>query len=899
MSAQPRTGTRVAGVLARLLLLLYPPGFRRELGAEIIRDIELEAAEHSRAGLAARLRWLAPLAWSLVRNGVAEWREGPDPRGLSGLERERRAPFADVLRQDLAFGVRSLVRRPAFTGIAATTLALGIGATTAMFSVVRGILLRPLPYPDSDRLVTVWESSPEEVGTPDGGMLSNADFRDVRDEVAGIESIALVVAANLTVNEEGGAELVRGAQATPGLFRVLGVPLARGRDFTDEENAAGGPAVVIVRADYWRDRFGEPDDALGSTIRIGGTTHLVVGVAPPGFDYPDDAHLWVPVQNDEEGCGRGCVNQGSVARLRDGAGLEATRAELETLSVRLESEYPDTNTDKRFAIATLRDVTVGDVRPALLLLLGAVATVLLIACANVANLILVRGRGRITEVAVRTTLGAGRRRIVRQLVTESGLLACLGGVGGVALAWLGVEVVLSIAPDTIPRLDEVALDPATLGFAALLVVLTAAVFGMTPALLTSRFELTGALRAGGRGDVTGGRSSRARATILTVEVALSVMLLTGAGLLVRSLARTIDVEPGYDVRDVAVFRLSLPRARYEPEARVQFIDRLLERLRGLPGVDEAAVFVGPPLSSVSVWGGFTRSDLPRPEPGEGPLANYRAVGPGALELLHIPVLAGRTFRESDRRDAEPVVVITRETAERYFPGEDPVGRRVYLQVSTGFDEEGARTIVGVVENFRGSRLTEPPDAETIVPFAQAGAGFPHILLRGANPGALLDAARTELQSLDPELPFIQPGTMQDLLDAQLARPRFYVLLLSILAGLAVTLAAVGMYGVVAYAVSRRTKEIGVRMALGAQSPQVVALVLSQGIRPAIVGVVLGVLGALAAGGVMRGLLYEVAPQDPVTLIAVPLVLLGVVVAACALPARRATKVSPVTALRSE
>lgn len=887
------------GIIARPLLLLYPREFRRSLGPDLLRDLRMEASDIVNDGTRSLPLWLLRSAVSLVSNALSEWREGPDPRGLSGIAGAEKAGRIDTLRQDLSFAVRGLSRRPGFAVVAVVTLALGIGSTTAMFSVVRGVLLRPLPFPESERLVTVWESSPEDAASLDGGLLSHPDFRDVRDEVRGLASIALVNATDLTVTEEGGAEMVAGARATPGLFDVLGVPLARGRDFTDLEDRHGGPSVVIVSADYWRDRFGPVDQALGSVVRISGKSHQVVGVAPPGFEYPDEARLWIPAQNDEEVCRRGCVNRGSVARLLDGASVETVRAELETLAARLGAEYPATNGDSGFAIATLHDVTVGDVRPALWLLLGAVGMVLLIACANVANLILVRGRGRVTEVAIRTTLGAGRHRILKQLLTESALIAVLGGALGLVLALFAVELVLAVAPENIPRLDEVGLDPMSLGFAALLVVATTGIVGAMPALLVSGVDPGRSLRSGGRGDVTGGRSGQARATILTVEVALSVLLLVGAGLMVRSLVRTTDVDRGYRVADTAVFRLSLPRARYEPADRVQFMDRLRERLAALPGVESASVFVALPLSYTSIFGGFTRTELPLPEAGEGPSTNWRSAGPGALEALEMPIVSGRAFRASDRKDAEPVVIVSQRLADLYFAGEDPVGRQIDLHVWTGFEEEGPRTIVGVVGDFRGARLRQAPEAEVIVPYAQAGSGFPHVLLSGGSPAAMLEAARAELRALDPELPMMQPGTLDELLDRELAQPRFYLLLLGLLASLAVVLAAIGMYGVVAYAVSQRTKEIGVRMALGARSPEVVELVLRQGLKPALVGVTLGVLAALGMGNLMRGLLYEVAPTDPLTLFAVPVLLLLIVVAACAVPARRATRVSPATALRSE
>lgn len=805
----------------------------------------------------------------------------------------------DVFRQDVRYAFRSLRARPGFSTIAVLTLALGIGATTAMVSVVRGIVLRPLPYPESGRLVTVWESPPEEATSLDGGYLSHPNFRDVRDEIGGIESIALVDGTNLTVSEDGGAVLVRGARITPGFFEVFRLPLLRGREFTEAEDVYGGPKVAIVSPAYWRDRLGGREDVLGSTIRIGGEAYEIVGVAPPGFRYPDEAQIWIPAQNDEEGCGRGCVNRGSVARLAPGASVGSTRRALEALAARLEARYPESNTDVTFAVATLQDVTVGDVRPALWILLGAVGMVLLIACANVANLLLVRGRARLTELAVRTSLGADGRRIFRQLMTESGLLALLGGLGGVGLAVWGIDRVLALAPDSIPRIEEVGLDPLTLAFAGLLVALTTLVFGLAPAIALSRIEASRALRQGGRGDVTGGRSGRGRTAILASEVALSVILLVGAGLMVRSLARMSEVRPGFDASGITLFRLSLPSARYSPDQRVAFIDRLSERLTAVPGVEGVAVMVAPPLSGVTIFGGFTRTDRPEPEPADEPSAMWRAAGAGALDMLGIPIVAGRSFRTTDRRESEPVAIVTRRLAREYFGDVDPIGRQIDVQVSTGYPDDLPRTVVGVMGDIRGLRLTRAPVAELVIPYAQAAAGFPHVLLRGRDPAALLDAARRELRALDPELPLMQPGTMDQLIEEQLAQPRFYLLLLSLFAALAVVLAAVGMYGVVAYAVSQRTREIGVRMALGARVSQVVKLVLWQGLRPALFGIALGVLAAWWGGSLMRGLLYEVAPQDPITLLAVPVLLLAVVILACAIPARRASRIPPAIALRSE
>ncbi len=611
----------------------------------------------------------------------------------------------DTLLQDLRYTLRSLRARPGFAAVAVLTLALGIGATTAMFSVVRGVLLRPLPYPESDRLITVWETTPEGMTSLEGGDMSHANFRDVRDEVEGIESIALVNGANLTVSGDGGAELVRGGVITPAFFEVFRTPLILGRGFTELEDRYQGPKVAIVSADYWRDRLGGREDILGSSIQIGGASHRIVGVAAPDFHYPADAQIWVPAQNDEEGCGRGCVNRGSVARLAPSVRVGALRPALAALAARLADEYPDTNATTVFAVATLRDVAVGDVRPALWILLAAVAMVLLIACANVANLMLVRGQRRLTEIAVRSSLGADGGRILRQLITESGLLAALGGAGGLLLAAWGVGRVLAWAPDNIPRIEEVALDPVTVAFAVALVILTTILFGLAPALALTRIDLNSALRSGGRGDVTGERRGRGRAAIIASEVALSVVLLIGAGLMIRSLVRITQVDPGFDVSQITAFRLSLPSARYDPEARVAFADRYTEQLAAVPGVEEVAFMIAPPLSTISVWGGITRTDAPEPEPGEGPTANYRVSGVGALEMLGIPIVAGRGFRATDRHDSEPVVIITRQLADEVFAGVDPIGRKLRLHVTTGYEETQPRTIIGVAGDVRGTALT--------------------------------------------------------------------------------------------------------------------------------------------------------------------------------------------------
>jgi putative ABC transport system permease protein len=808
----------------------------------------------------------------------------------------------DTLRQDLRYALRALNARRWFTLIATLTLALGIGATTAIFSVVRGVLLRPLPYAHSDALLMVWQADAAEV-TTSGHLLSHPNFLDVRAQVPAMTSIAQVGATNLTVTEPGPAQLISGGRVSTQFFQVFGATPVLGREFSEEEDRFRGPAVAIISHAYWQEALGARADVLGSSIRINGTEHQIVGVAPPGFDYPSRARIWIPIQNNDEGCGRGCVTRGAVARLAPGASVEQARTQLRELATRLEAQYPETNTQTTMTTATLHEMTVGEVRNALLILLGAVGMVLLIACANVANLLLVRGRARSMEIAVRSTLGADRGRIVSQLLSESALLAILGGILGIVLASWGVALLRAIAPQDLPRLDEIRLDGLTLLFAGALAVLTVLMFGLMPALHVSRMGLSASLRMGGRSDVSGGGRSRGRSLILVGEVALSVMLLLGAGLLVRSFVRMQDIRPGYEAAGITQFRLSLPAARYpDPGDAVRFMDALLERLRALPGVEQASVMVAAPLSDVTMFSSFERTDRPPPPPGEGPGFFYRIVDEATLELLRIPILSGRGFLPTDRHGSEPVTLISKLAADRYFPGEDPVGKLIRLSISAGYEEpdDAPRRIVGVFADVRGNQLSTAPEPEVWIPYAQSGAGFPNVLVRGRiAPARILEAARGIVQQLDAELPLVRPGVMDDFVAAQLARPRFYLLLLGLFAILAVVLAAVGLYGVVAYAVAQRTREIGLRVALGARARQVVNLVLWQGVRPAVLGLLLGLAGAAAAGRIVRGLLFEVEPGDPVTFALVPVVLLSVVVLACALPALRAVRIAPSSALRHE
>jgi len=802
---------------------------------------------------------------------------------------------------DIHFAVRSLARRPGFTLAAAGTLALGIGATTAIFSVANAVLLRSLPYPDAQELALVWDDDRKDPAARPGGEMSSPDFRDIQAESQTLEAIALYTTANHTLTGDRPAEVVRGARATRDLFRVFASEPVLGRTFTEEETRYQGPDAVVVSDGFWRSRLGGDPGVLGTTLTINGEAHPIVGVAPPGFDFPSDARLWLPFQNNDEGCGRGCKITSAVARLADGVSLDQARAELDRISARLEAEYTDSNADLVYRVTPLRDVVVGDVRTALWILLGAVGMVLLIACANVANLILLRGGSRRTELAVRTALGAGRRHLLSQLMTENAVLALLGGVGGVLLAWWAVSGLVRLAPDQLPRMEEVGLDVTTAVFALGIVALTVLIFGLAPALRISGEGVAESLRRDSRGGVGDPAGRRTRALVLVAEVALSVMLLLAAGLMLRSLARMQAVDLGLTTADVSVFRLSLPGARYDgPDARVAFLDRLEERLAAIPGVESVATGVSIPFGTVSLGGTFLRPELPEPEPGAAPNPGYRTLDPDAFDALGLEVVRGRPFVEADRQGAPPVALINEAAAARYWPGEDPIGKMMDVHISVGYSETEPRTVVGIVRDFR-SEVTRPARPEMYVPTAQAGASFPHVAIRapGRPPGEVLAAAREVLASLDPELPMVQPASLDEMVAEQMAAPRFYLVLLSLFAVMAVALAAVGIYGVVAFMVVQRTREIGMRMALGAGVDAVVRMVVWQGLGPALAGLAIGLAGALALGRLVSGILYEVAPTDAMTWTLTALLLLGVVAGATALPARRATRIPPAEALRAE
>jgi predicted permease len=798
----------------------------------------------------------------------------------------------DRITQDLKIAIRALLRQRTFSLVAVITLALGVGATTAIFSVVYGILLKPLPYVESDRLVTMGQTAKSAPEEPVDGSTSPVNFLDWKRQAKTIEMMALYSGGRAVISNQGEADVVPIGSVTPDFFKVFKATPIMGREFTADEDRPGGPRAIVVSYGFWQERLGGRNDVLTQSVEISGVPWPIVGVAPRGFEFPEGARFWMPVRNNNEQCGRGCVFLNGIGRLAPGVSVEAAQQEMRSIAEALERDFPNANTDVTVMVQTLHERTVGNVRLALSVLLGAVAMVLLIACANVANLVLVRGAARQNEIAVRTALGAGRRGLVSYLLTENLVLAVLGGALGLVVAAWGIDVLRAVAPSNLPRLDEVGFDVPTFLFALTVVCATTVLFGLGPSLQLSRVPLSQAL--GHRGAIGSGRTKWTRSTLLIGEVGLSLVLLLGAGLLLRSLSSLQNTDMGFDAAGVTVFMVSLPPARYPAPQVIATHEQLDEQFRALPGVTHVARISGLPLGVSENVLSWTRPDQPPPPPGQGPVSLYRVVDADYFETMKIPVLAGRAFAPTDRDGAQRVVIISRRMADVFWPGENPVGRPIQIS------GQQPAVVVGVVANVRSQTLATQAQPEMYVPHMQTGLrSVMYVVKSSLDSAQVLSAAREVVRRLDARLPLIFPGSMADLVDEQLARPRFYLVLLALFAVLAVVLAAVGIYGVVAYVVTQRTREIGVRMALGAKQREVVTLMLWQGLRPAFAGMLIGGAVAIGAGRLIRGLLYEVQPHDPLTFVGVTFVLLVVVLVACAIPARRASTVPPAEALRGE
>ena len=801
-----------------------------------------------------------------------------------------------ALIQDVAYSLRRLRKAPGFALVAVATLALGIGANAAIFSAVNAVLLRPLPFAEPGRLVVVnhvWKGRPV--------VVSPQNFLDFESETRSFDALAVYDTDSATLTGRGEPVQLATGETSVAFFDVLRVTPAVGRGFRPGENEPGHNRVVVLSQGLWRERFGADPAVVGQSVILDGMPHTIVGVAPPGFDFPRGRALWRPLEYDARfrTQSRGAWYLSAIGRLRPGASTDSARAEAETIGARLAAAYPDANEGLGLTVRPLLEAMVGKVRTPLLVLLGAVGLVLLIACANVANLLLSRAAAREGELAVRSAMGAGRGRLVRQLLTEASVLGLLGAAAGlVVAAWSG-ELILALEPRDVPRLDQIRLDPVVVAFTLGCALLTTVVFGTIPAILATRRSSVVGLREGGRG-LLSGRGGRMRRGLAVAEMALAVTLLAGAGLLLRSFSELSRVDPGFRSDSVLVFHLGLPDGRYpEGSPRTMFYSRMLETLGALPGVQSAAATMAVPLRGFGFSFSFAVDGRPEVPPAQQPTLETRVVTASYFRTLGIPVVSGREFAETDDASAPRVVVISREAVRRHFPGQDPIGQRIRLGWGPAEDKVGG-IVVGVVGDVKEAGLDEQHPAEVYLPYAQKPVGGMDVVLRtSVPPVSLAPAVRGAVHDLDPDLPVARIEPLARIVSASIAQPRFYTALLTAFAGTALLLAALGLFGVISVGVSQRTREIGVRMALGARSGDVLRLVLREAAILAGVGIAAGLATALALSRTLSTLLFNLGPRDPLTFAAAPLVLLLTTLVAAWVPARRAARVDPIEALRSE
>jgi predicted permease len=816
----------------------------------------------------------------------------------------RSAAFIDVLRRDVRFAARALIKTPAFTIAAVLALALGIGATTAILSVVNAVLLRPLPYADSDRLVVILHDGRNPVAP--------ANFLDWRQQTKSFTDIAAAEywTPNLTGVDE--PEHIFGLRMTAGMIPMLGIAPMLGRTFTPDDDTPGNEHVAVISYGLWQRRFAGDRDVVGHQVQLEGQPFTIIGVMPASFQFAPfwatRAELWAPLALGQRSASRGGNSLRIFARLRPGITFEQARADLGAVTARLEREYPGTN--RGVTIEALKQKVVGNIRTPLLVLLVAVAFVLLIACANVAHMLLARATARQKELAVRAALGATRGRLIAQMLAESALLAACGGVAGLLLARWGVRALIAASPAIIPRIANVTVDGRVLSMTILITAATAIVFGLIPALRAARVDLAETFKDGDRGSSDGQSRHRLRSGLVASEFALALVLLIGAGLMLRSFSALQRIDPGFDPRDVVTMTISTSGTKEgAPQLRQAFFNDALARVRAIPGLESASYINHLPIAG-DEWGfPFFVEGRPKPKPGDAPTATYRVVFPGYFHTMRIPLLRGRDVADVDREGAQDVVVINEFMAKKHWPGEDAIGKRITL------GDGPSVTIVGIAKNAVRDQWSAPAAEEVFVPFAQtqgfltdAGSHYGYLTLvarAACNGRSACDAATfavpivAAVRGIDRNVPISEVQTMSAVVAQATAEPRFYVVLLAAFAAIAVVLAAVGIYGVMSYSVSRRTHEIGIRIALGAEPSTVLRFIVRQGMTLAFIGATAGLVAAFALTRLMHGLLYGVGATDPTTFVAVTAALCAVALAASYVPARRATRIDPLVALRSD
>jgi putative ABC transport system permease protein len=807
----------------------------------------------------------------------------------------------DDALQDLRYGLRILRKHPSFAIVAALTLALGVGATTTIFSVVDAVLLRPLPYPDADRIAMVWEN----VNLPQYKNAQNAaapgNFHDWRDQNSTFSNMAATRDGAWSLTGSGDPVRVTGQMVSASLFAVLQVEPVLGRTFTADEDRDAAPHVVLLGHGLWVDRFGSNPAIVGQTIRLNDEPFTVVGVMRRGFHFPNaDDQLWVPLGLSAQQL----ANHGShflrvVGRLEPGATLAQAQSDLDAVAVQLTKAFPNSNTGVGVTVISLSEQTVGDVRRPLLVILGIVGFVLLMVCANIGNLVLARAAVRGREFAVRTALGASRRRLLRQLLAESMLLAAVGGACGLLLAWWGVAGLRWLAPANLPRLDDIAVNGSVAAFNVAVALVAGVLCGVMPSLQAQAGDLHGALKDETRATSSGARV-RVRDVLVIAQTALGVVVLVGGGLLLRSFMQLSQVPVGFRADGVLTFRVVLPTARYRTEPqRTAFYRQLLDRLHALPGVQSAAGIISVPLAATGSMSMVSVEGQPPPLPGQVRLVDFRTISPGYFRTMSIPILSGRDVAWSDTNTTERAIVVSQTAARTFWPNQDAIGKRVTPGTPTSTTPW--LTVVGIVADVRQVDLVRTPRPAMYVPASQDQGTFPalrdFVVRTSGDPAALAPSIRSAVWGVDSTLPVDRVQTMEQAKATVTATEQFNLLLVSVFAGLALLLAASGLYGLTTYSVSQRTRELGIRVALGARGGTLLRLVLAQGVRLTLVGLAVGAVAALTLTRVMEALLFGIGARDPITFAAVSLLLVGVSLVASLVPAYRATGVDPVVALR--
>ncbi|MGH9751529.1 MAG: ABC transporter permease, partial [Blastocatellia bacterium] len=812
-------------------------------------------------------------------------------------------PIMETLWQDLRQGARSLFKQPTFTIVAVITLALGIGANTAIFSVVHAVLLQSLPYRDADRLVTVWEHNRQRGAAQN--VINMGNFFDWKEQNRAFEDMAAFADSTSNLTTSGEPEEIPSQIATTNLFNILGVNPILGRTFTLDDGKPGQPGVVVISFGLWQRRFGGDPQIIGRKLILSGNEATVIGVMPADFNWHVKAgsmtrkiaEMWSPWQVGEQARQRQGRFASAVARLKPGVSFEQAQAEMNAIGGRLEQQYNEFNANWGVNVVPLRTQFAGEIRLALLVLLGAVGMVLLIACANVANLLLARATGRQREVAVRAALGAGRGRIIRQLLTENLLLAGLGGLAGLTLAWWGTDLLVSLAPPDLLNLPQVELNAAVLGFTLAISLLTGVIFGLTPAFEATRLNLSESLKEGGK-SAGSRRAQWLRSALVIIEVALALVLLVGAGLLIRSFARLQGVDPGFNAQNVLTMRVSLPRLKYDnDQKRIAFFRQAVAQMQSLPGVEFAGVVSFLPFAAPHAGTGVEIEGRPKLPPGQGLVTGVMVTDANYFRAMRIPLKRGRLFTDQEATEMRHVVIINESFARTNFPGEDPLGKRVVIDMR---DDNQPCEIIGIVGDSKHMKLDAGVKPISYWPHPElAYSGMTFVIRTRGDAAAITSAASNVIRTLDLEQPVADVRTMESLIGTSVARARFNTLLLTIFAMVALLLACVGIYGVMAYSVAQRTREIGVRMALGASKSDVLRLVVRRGMTLALGGVAIGVIASFALTWLMKTLLFDVSATDPLTFAGIPLLLAFVALLACLIPARRAAKVDPMVALRYE